>query len=179
MKYLKLVTTGFLMSMLFACSSDDDANDTSDGNGNTFEISDEPFSGTIDDENFTLAAANGEITFEGFEDGADVENDGVEKLRFALSSTDFDCGVDFASERFDIEATVITEELGIQNTSITTVTATGIITQARGMAEIVSINETEAEIKILTSGADLDANYNLEGLFTVTICPEPQISVAP
>lgn len=180
MKFSKVVFTGFLMSLIFACSSDDDGNPTSSGPGvNTIEISDEPFSGTIDDEDFILAAANGEITFRGFVNGDFVENDGIEKLRFAISNTDFGCGVDFDTERFDITATVVTDEEGIQNTSIATVTATGIVTQALGLAEIVSINDTEAEIKILTSGADLDANYELEGLFTVTICPEPQISVAP
>ena len=182
MKYLKLISAGFLMSLLVACSSDDDGNETSDGNGNnTIEISDEPISGTIDDEDFVLAGAIGEITFEGFVDGVFVENDGVEKLRFALSTSDFGCGMDLNSEIVDVRATVITVQEGIQETSITTATATGIVIQSRGLSEIVSINDTEAEIKILTTGADLNvgANYELEGLFTVTICPEPQISVAP
>ena len=171
MKYFKIVSIGFLMSLLIACSSDDDqTNVTDNGTGDVLdEISDNPFSGTIDDIEFEVGGSKGELTFAGVdEDLRPIENDGVEKLKFILRATDFDCDIDFDRDSFAVSGIVETEQIGFQITNIETATAAGIVNESGGLVELVSINDTEAVIRIKTLGED----YDLEGRFTVTICPE-------
>jgi len=43
------------------------------------------------------------------------------------------------------------------------------------LAEIVSLSKTEAVVKIKTESSFLETSYDLEGKFTVEICPEIEL----
>ena len=171
MKYVKLFYVGVLMSLAMACSSDDDNSTVNEDPDNSIEISNEPFSGTIGVSSFVVQSAIGQITFEAFVDGQFIENDGIEKLAFKISSSEITCINDFDSVGFTVSGVVETGQLGFQITEIKTSTPTGTAIQSGGPVELVSINGNEAVIKIRTVGN----NYALEGKFTVTICPSNEI----
>lgn len=165
MKYFKFLILSVFMSLFFACSSDDDSSTVDTDNSN--EISNEPFSGIIDGEEYAPEYAFGYLTFKGVVDGEFVDNDGVEKLEFFLSDLEFDCSTEIEAIRYDVTGTIITSQLGFQTAGITTMADGVSSNETGGLVELVSINAEEAIIKVKTSGD----TFALEGKFTVTICP--------
>lgn len=158
MKYLKLIYVGVLISMALACSSDDSNNNDEDSD-NSNEISNEPFSGVINQSSYLYKYAFGELQ---------LDDDGNEELKFYVSDIEFDCNSDFNDISFDIRGTVSASQLGFQIATIATNTGIGIANQTGEIVDLVSITDDEAVIKVRTDGE----NYTLEGKFTVTICPD-------
>lgn len=163
MRYLKFLMLSVLMSLFFACSNDDDSSSGDNDNNNSNEISDRDFSGTINGVAFLAEYAFGELT---------SDDQGVEALRFYVSDTEFDCTDNLEDVNFDVRGTVVTEQLGFQITTIATNTGDLIDNQTGQGVDLVSINETEAVIKVKT----FSDNYTLEGQFTVTICPNNTVN---
>lgn len=162
MKCLKLFYIGVFTSLAIACSSDDNSKEADDAN-NSNEISDEPFSGTINESPYASQYAFGELQ---------VDDDGAEELKFYVSDIEFNCNSDFSDISYDITGTVLTEQLGFQITTITTDTGSGKANQIGEVVDLVSINDDEAVVKVRTAGE----NYTLEGKFTVTICSNIEIA---
>ena len=157
MAWFRFLLLSVFMSLFLACSSDDDSSNEETSNLN--EISDEPFSGTIDGEAYAPEYIFGYLIDEGNED--------IEKLEFFLSDLEFDCSTAIDEIRYDITGEVFTNQIGFQITTISTQANGTTSNQSGGLVELVSINAQEAVIKIKTSGS----TFALEGKFTVTICP--------
>lgn len=157
MMYFRFLALSVFMSLFLACSSDDDSSNEEEDD--SIEISDEPFSGIIDGEEYAPEYIFGNLIDEGEED--------LEKLEFFLSDLEFDCSTAIDEIRYDVTGDVFTSQIGFQIRTITT-QANGVSSnQSGGLVELVSINTEEAVIKIKTSGS----TFALEGRFTVTICP--------
>lgn len=162
MKYLKLFYLSVLMSLALACS-DDDSGDNNEAEPNeSNEISNEPFSGTINQVPFESKYAFGFLQLDGNEET---------ELKFYVSENEFDCNDDFNKISYDVRGTVLIDQLGFQVTTIATDTDNGIANQTGELIDLVSIDGEEAVVKVRTSGNE----YTLEGKFTVTICPNLEI----
>ena len=171
MNNLKLIVCLISSIFLNACSSDDD-NSSSGSDLNL--ISDRSFTGTINGEKFIPVAGNGRITFAGFKDGSFVDDDGIEKLSVRISDETFTCNDIIFTEQTNISVTIPTEAKESQKLNVVTVISGNAspVNDLNGLAQVVSINDTEAVVKIKTDFELTGTTFNLEGKFTVAICPQ-------
>ncbi len=159
MRVFKSIVLLLSICSILSCSSDDSEGAISKEEN----ISSALFSGTINNENFM--ATNGVGYIQQFEQG--------DMLAVEIAANEFECYDDIFNAFDHISVSIPIDVEGIQTLNVVTKiigASFGPSNDLEGKAELVSISETEAIIRIKTASDFLDSKYDLEGQFTVTIC---------